>query len=505
MSAPLEPPAKPSRFPDALVLIFAMIVLAQVATYFLPSGEFARETEWTESAAEETVLLPLPEGLEEAERERVVLPAGTSREEATRKVKPGTYAHVEAEPLPWHASLSKILAGMEAAADIIFFVFLVGGVIAVIKATGAIDALITACIERLGGRPILLVGGMTTLFAVGSSTIGMAEEYMPFIPVLVAMCIALKMDAVVAMGIVYIGAGVGYGCAAMNPFTVMIAKTIAGQEFETGLVVRLGLFVVMLATGVHHALRYARRIQLDPKNSLVSDIDYSSVKEKLQPCPLTRTRTVILLAFAAMIGIFVWGVVQHGWYLVELSALFLGVGLVSAALGGLSPNRVAREFTTGAAELAGTALLIGFARTIEVVLTNAQVIDTVIHGIASTLEHAEGLGNAAAPISAWGMLGVQSVCNFLIPSGSGQAYVTMPIMAPLADLTGVGRETSVLAYQLGDGLMNMVVPTNALLMGMLFLAKVPFQRWLRFIVPLMLKLYVVALVVLAWAASTKLQ
>ena len=505
MSAPLETAGKPSRFPDALVLIFAMIVLAQVATYFLPSGEFQRETEWTASDAAETVLLPLATGGTEGEREELVLPAGTSRTEATRKVMPGTYAPVEAEPLPWHASLSKILAGMEAAADIIFFVFLVGGVIAVIKATGAIDALISACIEKLGGRPILLVGGMTTLFAVGSSTIGMAEEYMPFIPVLVAMCIALRMDAVVAMGIVYVGAGIGYGCAAMNPFTVMIAKDIAGQDFNTGLSLRLGLFAVMLVIGVHHALRYARRIQADPARSLVIDIDYSSVKDKLQPCPLSGKRKAILVAFAAMIGIFVWGVVQHEWYLVELSALFLGVGLFSAAVAGLSPNRVAREFTEGAAELAGTALLIGFARTIEVVLTDARVIDTVIHGIAGALEYAEGLGGAAATVSAWGMLGVQSVCNFLIPSGSGQAYVTMPIMAPLADLTGVGRETSVLAYQLGDGLMNMVVPTNALLMGMLFLAKVPFQRWLRFILPLMLKLYAVAFAVLAWAASTKLQ
>lgn len=497
-----------SRFPDSLVLIFAMIVVTHVATYFLPPGEYEKKKEWTESEAQETVLLPPSVEDPEAQREELVLPKGTSRGEPTTTVLPGTYTRVpeeNIERLPWHASFSTVLKGMMDASEIIMFVFLVGGVIAVLKSTGAIDAVITACIERLGSRPILLVGGMTTLFAVGSSTIGMAEEYMPFIPVLVAMCIAMKMDAVVAMGIVYIGAGVGYGCAALNPFTVLIAQGIAEQGLGGFQELRWGLLAVMLAIGVHHCMRYARRVQGDPSHSLVGDIDYADVKEKLRPEPLTGQRITILVAFAAMIGVFVYGVDEHGWYLVELSALFIGVGLFAAIVGGLSPNRAAREFTAGAAELAGTALLIGFARTIEVVLKDAQVIDTVIHGIASTLEHAEGLGGAAATVSAWGMFLVQSICNFLIPSGSGQAYVTMPIMAPLADLTGVGRETSVLAYQLGDGLMNMIVPTNALLMGMLFLAKVPFQRWLRFVLPLMLKLYVVAFAALAWAATVQLQ
>ena len=190
------------------------------------------------------------------------------------------------------------------------------------------------------------------------------------------------------------------------------------------------------------------------------DIDYSGGTHELSAAELTPARLAILASFAAMIGIFIWGVNVHGWYLVELAALFLGVTIISAVLGRVSANRTARAFTSGAAELTGTALLIGFARTIEVVLSDARVIDTVIHGIASLLQRAEGLGSGAAVVSAWGMLAVQSVCNFLIPSGSGQAYVTMPIMAPLADLTGVGRETSVLAYQLGDGLMNLIVPTK---------------------------------------------
>jgi uncharacterized ion transporter superfamily protein YfcC len=504
---------KKIAFPDALVLIFAMIVLAQIATYFLPPGEYDREAAPQAAGAPEVITVPEGSFLATEEGRRIplgeertlVLPAGTERMVTGRKVVDGTYHRVDAEPLPWHASLTKIPVGMEKAAEIIFFVLIVGGVIAVMRRTGAIDALIGTAIHRLGGSPILLVGGMITLFAIGSSTIGMAEEYMPFVPILVAMCIALKMDAIVAMGIVYVGAGVGYGAAALNPFTVMIAKDIAGQPADVFFWQRWLLLAVLVAIGTHHVLAYARRIQADPGRSLVLDVDYSSGFHMPEDVALTGRRVAILVAFAFMIGLFVWGVATHGWYLIELAALFLGVAIFAAVVAGLSPNDVARGFLEGAAELSGTAILIGFARTIEVVLSDAKVIDTVIHGIAGALQAAEGLGSFAPVVAAWGMLLVQSVTNFLIPSGSGQAFVTMPIMAPLADLTGVGRETAILAYQFGDGFTNMIVPTNALLMGMLALGKIPYQRWARFILPLLGKIYVVLLIVLAYAAMVKLQ
>ena len=457
----------PSRFPDALVLIFGMIVLAQLASYVLPAGVY--ETEG-------------------------------------RTVLAGTYQRIEAAALPWHAFLTKIPKGLEEAADIIFFVFLVGGVIGVVKATGAIHALIGAAIQRLGKKPVLLTGGMLALFAVGSSTIGMAEEYMPFVPILVAMCIAMEMDAIVALGIVYIGAGVGYGCAALNPFTILIAKDIAGQDPAVWFWPRWALLAVLVVLGTHHLLAYARTIRADPSKSLVADVSYGDGSfEMPDDTALTPRRSAILVAFVAMIGVFVWGVNAHGWYLVELAGLFLALGLFAGAVGGLHPNDIATRFGEGAAEMTITALLIGFARTIGVVLEDAQVIHTVIHGVATALESADALGSASAVVASWGMLAVQSICNFLIPSGSGQAYVTMPIMAPLADLTGVGRETAILAYQFGDGFTNMIVPTNALLMGMLALGRIPYQRWVRFIGWFLVKVYVVALVVLAWASLVQLQ
>ena len=445
-----------SRFPDSLVLIFAMIIVAQVLTYVLQAGEFEREG---------------------------------------RRVLEGSYHTVDAARLPFHAFLSRIPAGMMAAGEIIFFVFITGGVIGVVRATGAIDSLIGTAITHFGSRPVLLIGGMTALFALGSSTIGMAEEYVAFVPILVTMCLALGMDAVVALGIMFVGYGVGYGCTAYNPFTVLIAQDIAGLPAYSGQLFRWGVFSVCLIVGVHHIMRYARRIRRDPSKSLVDDVDYSEGFKMPEDVNMTPARAVILFAFATGIAVFIWGVKGRGWYLTELATILMGVGILSAILGRLTPNGVAAKFCAGAGELTTTALLIGFARTIEVILTEGRVIDTVIHGVSQPLAEA---GPSAAAV---GMLGVQTVCNLFIPSGSGQAYVTMPIMAPLSDLVGVTRQTAVLAYHMGDGFTNTIVPTNAVLMGMLGLGHIGYQRWLRFILPFLLKMYGVGIVALIIAVQ----
>lgn len=452
-----------SRFPHSLVLIFAMIVLAQIATYLLPAGEFQRAAD---------------------------------PDSGRMMVVPGTYAPAPAQVLAWHSFLTLIPKGLEKGADIIFFVFIVGGVIGVVRATGAIDALIGAAIRHLGNRPLVLVAGLTALLSIGASTIGMTEEYMPFVPVMVMMCLALRMDAVVAVGIVYIGGAFGYGCAALNPFTVLIAQRIAGVELASDQALRWGLLAVTLAIGVHHTMRYVKRIQRDPARSLVADVDYSSGFERPADQTFTPGRIAILGVFAAAIGLFVWGVRAHEWYLTELTAVFFAIAILAAMIGRLTPNKVASVFCSGAAEMTTTALLIGFARTIEQVLIEGRVIDTVIHALAQPLQQ------AAPEFAALGMLVVQSVTNFFIPSGSGQAYVTMPIMAPLSDLVGVSREVSVLAFQFGDGFTNMLVPTNALLMGMLALGRVPYGRWLRFVVPLLGKIYLVLALFLVWAVSS---
>jgi uncharacterized ion transporter superfamily protein YfcC len=531
---------KPSRFPHSLVLIFAMVIVSQLLTLMLPKGEFKQEpipsagTAYTEVEGEQ----PLRERLAAARERSGLAPEvlgltfgvsgatvlgwenGTTHIEKAiggllsrwandasvptaaeitswkttlpapgtkQLVVPGTYAVDDtAENLPWHSSLTKIATGMSKGGEIIFFVFMVGGVIGILRATGSIDALIGRAIAAFANRPIPLIAGMTLLFAIGSSTIGMAEEYMPFIPLLVTLSLALKMDAVVALGIVYIGAGVGYGCAALNPFTVLVAQEVAGVAPASGALFRVIFMLAAVAIGVLHITRYARRIQKDPTRSLVRDIDYSKGYETPTDVRLTPSRIAVLGLFVAAIVLIVYGVGVHHWWFDYLMAVFLGLGILAAIVGRISPNTAANKFCEGAAEMTTTALLIGVARTIEVVLDEGMVIHTIINGIAETIS------GAGPYLASLGMLAVQSVANVLIPSGSGQAYVTMPVMAPLSDLCGISRQTAVLAYQIGDGFMNMIVPTNALLMGMLALARIPFGRWVRFILPLMFQLYLLA-------------
>lgn len=439
---------------DSLVLIFSFIIAAQLLSYVLPQGSFDRA--------------PYPEN---PGREMVVA---------------GTYEPASAGErivmMPWHF-LQAISEGFAAAQEIIFLVFLVGGVIAVLRRTGAIDAALHRAVEQLGGSPWILIAGCLLIFSFGAFTIGMGEEYVPLIPIIVSMSLAMRMDAIVAMGMVWVPYGIGWAAAGINPFGVLIAQDIAGLPPTSGMGFRVVILAIFLLIAFHHLYRYAMRVQADPSQSLVADVDYSTGFEAPDDTALTPRRIGVLLVFLAGIVGFVAGAKLFGWYIAELLAIFLGIGLVSAVIAGLSATETSRTFIDGVADMTAAAILIGFARTIEVVLSDGQIIDTIIHGIASTLEH------TGPDVSALGMLVVQTICNLFIPSGSGQAFVTMPIMSPLATLTDVPQQTAVLAYQFGDGLTNMIVPTSALVMGALALGRIPYTAWVRFVGPLLLKLF----------------
>ncbi len=475
-----------SRFkvPHTLVLLFGMVILAQILSYVLPAGAF----------------------------ERVANAAGRLQ------VVPGSF-HLtpEAGALPPWAMFTAIPKGFSAAHEIIFFVFIIGGAFAVLRATGAVDAALGALLRRLGNRPFWLVAGGILIFAVGSSTIGMAEEYLPFVPVLMALALALGYDAITAVGIMTVGYGIGYGVAVINPFTVLIAQDVAGLQPTSGLWFRLVLMAVFLPIGIHHVWSYAKKVGADPSSSLMADIDTageapggavgkaaregegsgSGSDDGASPGEdhphMTGTHRLVLLAVGVVLVVLIYGLSQWHWYLVEMGALFFALAIVLAVIGRMSPDRTAVEFGKGAAELTTTALMIGVARAIQVVLDEGGVVDTIVHGISVPLQELPGA------LSAVGMFFVQSLANLFIPSGSGQAYVTMPIMAPLADLVGVGRQVAVLAYQFGDGFTNILVPTNAVLVGILAMAAIPFDRWVRFILPFMVKVWIVGSVALAVA------
>lgn len=439
---------KSLRIPHTLVLLFAMMVLALIATWLLPQGTF------------QTV----------------------ADEKGHQLVVPGSYApvkeRVSLSPLTLFTVVPKALA---AAQDIIFFVLIVGGAISVLRATGTIDALLGWILRRIGHSPGWLIGIGMAVFAAGSSAIGVAEEYIPFTAMLVALCVAMRMDVMTAMGILIGGYGIGYGVAALNPFTVQIAQGVAGLAPTSGWQFRLALFVPFVAIGVHHVWSYAAKVRADPSASLMAGVEIAHPPPTEYPT-LGGRRLAVLALVLVTLAAMVWGISARGWYLVELGALFLALALVAGVVGGLGADGTAKRFGEGAAELAVTAILIGFARSIALILEDGQVLHTIVNGLAGPL------GLLGAELAAVGMLLVQTVLNLFIPSGSGQAFVTMPIMAPLADLLGIGRQVAVLAYQFGDGFSNMIVPTNIVLMSILGIAGVPYDRWFRFAWPLLLKL-----------------
>ncbi|NIV17858.1 MAG: TIGR00366 family protein [Woeseiaceae bacterium] len=446
---------------DALVLIFSFIIVAQLLSYVIPQGQFERQADPTDP-------------------HRSMVVAGTF-EFAT--------ADDQVKMKPWNFLLA-ISKGLAGAQNVIFLIFLVGGVIEVLRRSGAIDAALHRAVDHLGHSPWILIGGCLLMFGVGSFSIGMAEEYVPLIPIIVTMSLAMRMDAVVAMGMVWIPYGIGWACAGINPFGVMIAQSIAGVPLAQGAWPKFIMMLLFLALAFHHVYRYARKVQKDPAASLVADIDYSDGFDPPEDIDFTSARIAILVVFVLGLAGFVYGAVNLGWYITELNAVFLGIGLVTALIARIPAGETSRTFLEGCAKMAAPALIVGFARTIEVVLSEGQVIDTIVYSIAGLLE---GL---PADISAVGMLVVQTICNFFIPSGSGQAFVTMPIMSPLATLTGVPQQTAVLAYQFGDGFTNMIVPTNALIMGALVLGRIPYGAWVRFVGPLLLKIFALAVVFL---------
>lgn len=450
------------RVPHTLVLLFAMMVLAWGMTWVVPAGSFERV-------------------LNDAGREVVVA---------------GTYQVIEqsSQLSPW-SLLTAVPRAMADAQGIIFFVLIIGGALAVIRETGAIDALLGRVIQRFGSQPQWLIAFGMLAFGLASATLGMAEEYIPFAAILISLCVAMRMDAVAAMGIMVVGYGIGYGLALINPFTLLIAQEVAELAPGSGLGYRLILWLPFFAIGFHHVWSYAKTVQADPSNSLVFDVPQAQPPTASDLVPMTTARGLVLSATLASLILLVVGIMKFHWYLIELGAVFFGLAIVAGLLGKLSLNSVAQSFTRGASELAGTALLIGFARSIALLLEDGQVLDTIVYSLATPLSA------LPAQLSAVGMLLIQSVLNFFIPSGSGQAFVTMPLMAPIGDLVGVSRQVAVLAFQFGDGFMNMIVPTNPVLMGIIGLAGIPYDRWLRFIFPLILKLLMagaMALVIAVW-------
>lgn len=441
--------------PHTLTLLFFLMVAALVATWVIPQGAF--ETE-------------LVNGRE------VVLPGTFEVDDDAEFLSPITL-------------FTAIPRAFAAAQDIIFFLFIIGGVLAVIRKTGAIDALLGRMLERFGGRPGALIFITIFVFALASSAMGASAEYIPFVLILAALCRTMKMDTMTAVGIIIVGYGIGYGAAAFNQYTVVVAQGVAGLDTYSGWQVRMGMLIPFVMIGAHHVYSYSRNVQLNPSASLMSGIAPPDAGAPPKEYPaLTLVHVAVLISFIVALGTAVWGIATQGWYLTELGAAFLILGVVTALIGRIGPSLMAKEFVIGARDLTETALLVGVARGIALIMEDGQILHTIVNALSVPL------GSVGPELAAVGMMIMQTILNLFVPSGSGQAFVTMPLMAPLSDILGISRQIAVQAFLFGDGFANMIVPTNAVLMGILGMAGVPYDRWFRFCIPLLLKLLAFAAV-----------
>ncbi|MFP5481392.1 MAG: YfcC family protein [Alphaproteobacteria bacterium] len=448
-----------ARFPTAYTILFALIVLVAGLTWIIPAGRFDR-----------------------VENEAV------GREIAVA----GTYKTIEANPQGILDVLMAPVAGFydpdsyaANAIDVALFVILLGGFLGVVNATGAIDTGIRRAMTKLKGREIWMIPILMSLFALGGTTYGMAEETLAFYGLLVPVMIAAGYDAVTGAAIILLGAGIGTLGSTINPFATVIASNAAGVAFTDGLPLRLVILLGGLAIAITYVMRYAARVRRDPSQSRVADLaaDHRAAfagSANGGDATLTATQSVVLIVFALTFAALIWGVSTQGWWMAQMGSLFIAAAIVAGLVGRLGEKRLTGAFIDGARDLLGVALVIGLARGIVVVMEQGLIADTILNAAANAVA---GLSELAfITLLYWIQVGM----SFFVPSSSGLAVLSMPILAPLSDFAGVDRSLAVTAYQSANGLVNLINPTFAVVIGGLAIARVPYERWLAFVWPLLL-------------------
>ncbi len=441
---------------NAMVLLFGIMVVCAILTWIVPAGEFER-----------------------------VLNETTGR----MQVIPGTYKVIESSPVgPWKFFLL-YFEGFIEAADIIFFILFSSCYVFLLSKIGALNAMTGAMLRMIGKRDILIIPLFMTFFAICGTTFGMYEETYALLPAFIVIGITLGYDRIVGGSIVYVGVATGFAAATLNPFTIGVASKVAEVPLAAGDIslFRLAAFVVFLAVSVTYVMRYALKIKKDPTKSIMygvhEDIDGLMTREECMSVPFTGAQKISMVGFALTVVALVVGIIKFEWYLTEIAALFFVAFVITALINKYSVNEIADTFIESSRATIYGCILVGAARGISMVMGAGAIIDTVVYGLANMVSM------LPPALSGIGMLIVQNLINFFIPSGSGQAIVMMPIMAPLADLVGVTREMAVVAFQFGDGFSNMFWPTScATACGIMGLG---LNKWYKFVTKLFIMMFLV--------------
>jgi uncharacterized ion transporter superfamily protein YfcC len=449
------------KIPDSVLIILGILVVFIILTWIVPPGEFQR-TEFNGRTV----------------------------------VVPGTYEHVEPNPQGFGAFFLAPIKGFIAAAEIIAFVFLVGGAFSILTGTGAVDAGLYRILQFSRQHPKYkqwIIPLIITLFSLGGATFGMSEENLVFVLVTLPLALALGYDSITGVAICFVGAGAGFAGAFINPFTIGVAQGIAELPPGSGMGYRLIVWTLMTLLVIWYIMRYANRIEKDPARSPMYETDRerdASHYEDTSNLVFNWPRRLVLLGLVGSLALLIYGVSNWGWYIEEIAALFIGLGFLSAILGRIKGNEAVQLFMNGAKDMMTAAMVIGLARGLLVVAEEGRIIDTLLNSIA------EGAQAFPRFMTVEIMFVLQTALNFFVPSGSGQAALTMPILTPLSDILEISRQSTVLAFQFGDGLSNLVIPTSGVTMGILAIAKIPYQVWLKWMLPLFLWMTLLAILLL---------
>ena len=427
------------RIPSTYVIIAILIALSAILTWFVPGGEYLKGEDGSLA-----------------------------------------YHEVESAPQTWQV-FSAIYHGFVRQAGIIIFILVVGGAFWLLNATGAVSAGISRFIGAVGKRDRLVLVAVTLLFSFAGAVFGMSEETIPFVGIVVPLVVSMGYDAFMGMLIVYVAANVGFSSAFLNPFTVGIAQGMADLPLFSGLYYRLFCWAFLTLLLAVFVVIYARRTKKNPEISL----SMTAAAE-----PLTRRQKWVLAVLLVTVVALVVGVTCWDWYMPEITGLFLLMGIVCGIIAGFSANRIADELLAGAKDILSAALVVGFASGIIVILQDGHVVDSILHWMQ------EGLDGSGRASSLTAMYAIQAVINFILPSATAKAAITIPIMAPFSDLVGVSRQAMVLAFQFGDGFTNMLTPTSGVLVAALAMARIPYGKWVKWIWKMVVVLLVLGLLLL---------
>ncbi|MDY5024821.1 MAG: AbgT family transporter [Candidatus Egerieousia sp.] len=429
------------KVPGTYTIIFAMILLSALLTWFVPGGEYVKGEE-------------------------------------------GTLSYRDVESVPqFFGVFTALYHGFVKQSGIIIFILIVGGSFWLLNSTGAISVGIGRFIRSVGRYHKVVLVAITLLFSLAGAIFGMSEETIPFVGIVVPLVVSMGYDAFLGMLIVYVAANVGFSSAFLNPFTVGIAQEMAELPLFSGMEYRLFCWAILTLLLILFVLFYAKIVYKAPQAA-------AEQQTFAAPQPMSAAQKIILLILFASIVLLVVGVTLWGWYMAEISGLFLAMGIVSGIVAGYDSGRISSEMIAGAKDILSSALVVGLASGIIVILQEGRIIDSILNSLQAALNNAGGEWSLSA------MYGIQALINTIIPSATAKAAITIPIMAPFSDMVGVSRQAMVLAFQFGDGFTNMITPTSGVLIASLSMARITYSEWVRKIWRPVLALMVIGLLLL---------